>query len=264
MSNRFMEIAFELSEVSKAKSYRMLRSYAAQSSVGMTVKGGSVMDGFYRDAGEKGKPSGRSQHLGIDISLPKTGDGSYKDPRRGEPVYAAINTILSATALNNVRAFDKRNDKKLTGLGIPITGDAELVQGIIKPQPWKGTDDHSYGGIVGIACHFQYNKQGSGTDFFTIYVEYLHLITDSYLPKNKAGVIASAAEWAATGKPTGFGPEIKAGAKWDKVSFLGPVYSLVGYLGATQTPHVHVQAAYSPGKVEYARDIRLDPELIIY
>lgn len=259
-----MEIAFELSEVSRAQQYRMLRSYAAQSSTLITVKGGSVMDGFYRDADEKGTKGGRSQHLGIDVSLPKTGDGSYNDPRRGEPVYAAIQTILAATALNSVKAYDKKNNKKLTGLGIPLTGDAVLVDAIIKPQPWKGTDDHSYGGIVGIACHFQYNRQDGGTDYFTIYVEYLHLITADYLPKNKAGVIASAAEWAATGKPTGFGPEIKSGAKWDKVSFLGPSYAVVGYLGATQTPHVHIQAAYAPGKVEYAMHIRLDPQLIIY
>lgn len=264
MSNRFMEIAFELSEVSRSGQYRKQRSLSVQSSVGMTVKGGSIMDGFYRDPGEKGKSGGRSKHLGIDISLPKGGDGSYKDPRRGEPVYAAIATSIPAGALNNIRAYDKNGDRKLNGLGIPITGDAVMVQGIIKPQPWKPTDDDSYGGIVGIACHYQYNKTGGGTDFFTIYVEYLHLITDSYLPKNKAGVVASASEWAATNKPTGFGPEIKPNAKWDKVSFLGPVYSLVGYLGATQSPHVHVQAAYSPGKVEYARDIRVDPELVIY
>jgi hypothetical protein len=263
MSNSFMEIDFELSEMRRRKEYKELSRYTYQKSVATTVPGGSIMDGFYRDATEKGKSGGRSAHLGIDISLPKSGDGSYTDPRRSATVYVAINTNLSATALNTVRAIDKKADKKLTGLGIPISGDAKLVEGIIKPQPWKPTDDDSYGGIVGVACHYQYTKQSGGTDFFTIYVEYLHLITDSYLPKNKAGVIATAAEWTATGKPKGFGPDIKANAKWSNTEFLGPVYAIAGYLGATQTPHVHVQAAYMPGKVEYARDIRLDPELII-
>ena len=264
MSNRFMEIDFELTEIRKKKLYKEDDVYSKQKSVTMTVRGGTIMDGFYRDAAEKGKSSGRSAHLGIDISLPKAGDGSYNDPRRGVPVYIAINPILSASELNTVRAIDKKANKKLTGLGIPVSGDAQLVEGIIKPQPWKPDSDDAYGGIVGVACHYQYTKQSGGTDHFTIYVEYLHLITDSYLPKDKAGVIATPAQWVATGKPKGFGPDIKTNAKWSRTEFLGPVYAIAGYLGATQTPHVHVQAAYAPGKVEYARDIRLDPELVIY
>jgi len=264
MSNRFLEIDFELTEIKRRKENKELSKYTYQKSVGTTVPGGSIMDGFYRDASEKGKSSGRSAHLGIDISLPKAGDGSYNDPRRGAPVYIAINTILSASALNSVRAIDKKANKKLTGLGIPISGDATMVEGVIKPQPWKPDSDDSYGGIVGVACHYQYTKTSGGTDYFTIYVEYLHLITDTYLAKDKAGVIATPAQWAATGKPKGFGPDIKSNARWGRTEFLGPVYAIAGYLGATQTPHVHVQAAYSPGKVEYARDIRLDPELVIY
>ena len=264
MSNRFLEIDFELAEFQKKKTYKEQKKYAGQQSAGLaTVRGGIITDGFYRDASEKTKSGGRKQHLGIDVSIAKTGDGGYNDPRRGEPVYIAIATSLTASALNSVRAHDRSTDKKQTGLGIPLTGDADLVEGIIRLQPWTPTDDLSYGGIVGVACHYQYNKQSGGADFFTIYVEYLHLITDAYLAKNKAGEIATKDQWAATGKPKGFGPSLTNNAKWSKTEFLGPSYSIAGYLGATQTPHVHVQAAHKPGKVNYARDLRLDPQLVI-
>lgn len=264
MSNRFMELAFELSEVKRKKMHKAMSATPISSSVGTTVKGGSIMDPFYRDTSEKGGGGGRSKHLGIDISLPKGGDGSYKDPRRGEPVYAAIKVVLPGSVLNSVRVYDKAKDKNQTGVGLSITGDAELVQAIVKPQPWAPKDDDSYGGIVGVACHYQYKNSSGSNDFFTIYVEYLHLITDTYLPKNKSGVVASASEWAATGKSSGFGPAIKANAKWAKADLQGISLPHVGYLGATQTPHVHVQAAFSPGKVEYARDMRLDPLAVIY
>ena len=264
MANRFLEIAFELNEFRFKKKERSIAQGLSQSPVEMTVRGGSVMDPFYRDSREKGQKGGRSVHLGIDISLPVAGDGTYRDPRRGTPVYAAISTQLSPALLNGVRVMDKNSNTPKTGLGLSLSGDATLVQGIIRPQPWTPKDDDSYGGIVGIACQYQYTNAAGAPEHFTIYVEYLHLITDKYLPKNRAGVVASAAEWAATGKPSGFGPEIKSNARWSKTDFLGPVYPLVGYLGATQTPHVHVQAAFAPGKVEYARDIRLDPLAIIY
>ena len=81
MSNRFLEIDFELTEIRRRKETKELSRYTYQKSVGTTVPGGSIMDGFYRDASEKGKSSGRSAHLGIDISLAKAGDGSYNDPR---------------------------------------------------------------------------------------------------------------------------------------------------------------------------------------
>ncbi|MEO5893509.1 MAG: hypothetical protein ABIQ31_24865 [Ferruginibacter sp.] len=72
-------------------------------------------------------------------------------------------------------------------------------------------------------------------------VEYLHLITEEYLAKNSAGKIASLEEWKETGKSYGFGPGIVNNAKWARESFLGPVYTVAGYLGATQFPHVHVR-----------------------
>ncbi|HYC28445.1 MAG TPA: hypothetical protein VEB42_06500, partial [Chitinophagaceae bacterium] len=243
---------------------RQMRKMSSASSVSMTVRGGAIMDGFYRDASERSAKGGRSQHLGIDISLPKGGDGSYNDPRRGTPVYIAINPIIKISELNAVRAYDKANSKNLSGLGIAGTGDAELTEGIIRVQPWEPKDGDSYGGIVGVACHYKYNKTSGGTGEFTLYVEYLHLITEKYLAKNSAGKIATPDEWKATGKPYGFGKGINNNDKWDKAAFLGPTLAVAGYLGATQTPHVHVQCAYETGKVNYSFNTRVDPEIIIY
>jgi hypothetical protein len=230
----------------------------------MTVRGGTIMDGFYRDAGEKANKGGRSQHLGIDISLPKAGDGSYNDARRGTPVYIAINPLIKISDLNSVRAYDKKNSQNLAGLGIAGAGDAELTDGVIRVQPWEPKDGDSYGGIVGVACHYKYSKASGGAGEFTLYVEYLHLITEKYLAKNSAGKIATLDEWKATGKPYGFGPGINNNDKWDKTAFLGPVLAVAGYLGATQTPHVHVQCAYETGRVNYSFNTRVDPEVIIY
>lgn len=259
-----MSLSFDVQEVKRKNSFRRMRAMSLASSVNMTVRGGAMMDPFYRDASEKAAKGGRTQHLGIDVSLAKSGDGSYNDPRRGTPVYIAINPVIKISDLNAVRAYDKGAAKKLSGLGIAGTGDADLTGGVIRTQPWEPKDGDSYGGIVGVACHYQYNKSGGGTGEFTLYVEYLHLITEKYLAKNSAGKIATLDEWKATGKPYGFGPGINNNDKWDRVSFLGPTLAVAGYLGATQTPHVHVQCAYEVGKVTYAQNIRVDPEVIIY
>ena len=96
-----------------------------------------------------------------------------------------------------------------------------------------------------------------------MYVEYLHLITEKYLAKNSDGKIATLDEWKATGKPYGFGPQIVDNAKWSKADFTDPVLKVAGYCGATQFPHVHIQCAYATGKVTYAKNTRVDPEVII-
>jgi hypothetical protein len=264
MHNNLMSLSFDVQEQKRRHAFRKLRSMSLASSVSMTVRGGAITDGFYRDASEKAAKGGRTRHLGIDVSLTKTGDGSYNDVRRGTPVYIAINPVIKISDLNAVRAYDKKADKNLTGLGIAGTGDADLMEGIIKVQPWEPTDGDSYGGKVGLALHYTYNKTAGGTGEFTLYVEYLHLITEKYLAKNSSGKIATLDEWKATGKPYGFGTGITNNAKWDKTSFLGPTLSVVGYLGATQFPHVHIQAAFADGKVQYANNVRFDPEVVIY
>jgi hypothetical protein len=263
--NNLMALSFEVQEVKRRNTFRKLRAMSTASSVGMTVRGGHITDGFYRDASEKAVKGGRQQHLGIDVSVGKPGDGSYNDPRRGQPVYIAINPTIKLSDLNTVRAFNKKSEKKLDGLGIAGTGDAELTGGIIKLQPWSSTDDHAYGGVVGVNCFYEYNKSGGGKGEFMLYVEYLHLITERFLAKNAAGKIATLDEWKATGKPYGFGDGLANGQRWDRVSFLGPVYATAGYLGATQTPHVHIQCAFEHGKSTGSpNNVRVDPEIAIY
>lgn len=260
-----MALSFEVQEVKRRNTFRKLRAMSIASSVGMTVRGGHITDGFYRDISEKAVKSGRKQHLGIDVSVGKPGDGSYNDPRRGVPVYICINPVIKISDLNAVRAFDKSASKNLNGLGIAGTGNAELTGGIIKLQPWSSTDDHAYGGVLGVNCHYEYNKTSGGKGEFTLYVEYLHLITERFLAKNAAAKIATLDEWKATGKPYGFGDGLSNGQQWDRTAFLGPVYSVAGYLGATQTPHVHIQCAFEHGKVTNSpNQVRVDPEIVIY
>jgi uncharacterized protein with FMN-binding domain len=259
-----MSLSFQIGEEKRRHHFRRVRRMSLSASVSTTVSGGAVTDGFYRDETEKGKGSGRKQHLGIDVSLSRGGDGSYNDVRRGTPVHIVVLTTIKIGDLNAVKAYNKKTDTKLAGLGIDGTGDAELAEAVIKTQPWEPKDGDSYGGIVGVACHYKYTKQEGTEGYFTLYLEYLHLITEKYLAKNSAGKIASPDEWKATGKPYGFGPDIINNARWQKDAFSGSALRVAGYLGATQFPHVHIQAAYQPGKVEYARDIRFDPQVMIY
>ena len=259
-----MSLSFEVQEVKRKNNFRKLSAMSMAASVGMTVRGGHISDGFYRDISEKAVKEGRKQHLGIDISINKKGDGSYNDARRGEPVYIAINPTIKISDLNAVRAFNKNTSKNMSGLGIAGTGNAELTGGTIKLQPWSLPDD-AYGGVVGVNCFYEYTKTGGGKGEFTLYVEYLHLITERFLAKNSAGKVATLDEWKATGKPYGFGPGLTNGQQWDRTSFLGPTLAVAGYLGATQFPHVHVQCAFETGKATNSpNNVRVDPEVVIY
>ncbi|HEX2535213.1 MAG TPA: hypothetical protein VHK69_15815 [Chitinophagaceae bacterium] len=225
------------------------------------VPGGVLMDPFYRSAQEKNGRGGRQQHLGVDITGSGRGDGSITDVRRGQPVYAAVKTELDLAELNTVRAFNKRTNAELTGLGLPATGTAVLSEAKLWVQPWRGQQDHDYGGIVGMSCMYGY---GSGQEF-TLYIEFLHLITEDYLPKDAHGRVASRSEWTDTGRGIGFGPGIRNAEVVPPSFFQGPVYALVGYLGATQTPHVHVQVAFFPNRTfDKNAVIRVDPMAIVY
>ena len=233
--------------------------------LGYGVAGASIIDGFYRDATEKqavtGRTSGRRTHLGIDVSTTNAHGGGADDPRRGLPVYAVVKRTIDISALNAVRAA--RNDEQLSGLGIDGTGSAELQNAVVLAQPWGTQDDSAYGGVVGLACHYAYTKTDGSRATFTLYVEYLHLITPTYLPKDGNGAVISAETWAATGKPIGFGSRITNGASLSADDLTAGEPVLVGYLGATQFPHVHIQAAYGPGDQRYLRVPRIDPAVML-
>jgi hypothetical protein len=260
--NRFTQTSQKLKQSPRFE-YNISRSMGTTFAV---VKDGVFMDPFYRfdsESGHKGK--GRKQHLGMDVTGPKSGDGGIKDPRRGLPVYAAVNTSIAIDSLNAVKAYNKKESKSFEGLGIEGSGNADMMEAKVALQPWTPKDDDSYGGIVGLSCVYSYTNNSGGTSEFTFYIEFLHLITDKYLPKDSTGTIASADQWSDTGRGIGFGPDLKDGAVLKPSFFTGPGFPIIGYLGATQAPHVHVQIGYFNKKTyEKMVNVRIDPTVAIY
>jgi Papain-like cysteine protease AvrRpt2 len=156
-----------------------------------------------------------------------------------------------------------RNEEALSGLGIDGQGAASLRDAVVSLQPWSSQDAGAYGGVVGLACRYRYTKTDGSPGIFTLYIEYLHLITPAFLPKDGQGHVISAESWAATGKGIGFGPRMQNGASLTAEDLTGREPLLVGYLGATEFPHVHIQAAYGPGEQGYLRTPRLDPTVML-
>lgn len=233
--------------------------------LGYGVADGIITDPFYRDATERraltGRDSGRPRHLGMDVSTSNAHGGGADDPRRGLPVYAAIVPAIDISDLNAVRAM--RNEEAMSGLGIAGQGTATLREAIVSLQPWSSQDDSAYGGVVGLACRYRYTKTDGSAGVFTLYIEYLHLITPMFLPKDGQGHVIPAESWAATGKGIGFGPRMQNGARLNADDLTKGDPLLVGYLGATQFPHVHVQAAYGAGEQGYLRTPRFDPTVML-
>lgn len=242
------------------------RSHALDvTALGYGVPGGKITDGFYRDAAERqaiyGRTSFRPKHLGIDISTSNAHGRGADDARRGLPVYAVVKGTIAISDLNSVRAT--ANDVSSTGLGIDGQGDAQLSHAIVLAQPWGTQSDAAYGGVVGLACRYTFSRADGTSATLTLYLEFLHLITADYLPKDGEGQTISADAWAATGKGIGFGPRIQNGARLTASDLTAGDPILIGYLGATQFPHVHIQAAYSAGEQRYLRTPRFDPSVMI-
>jgi hypothetical protein len=154
---------------------------------------------------------------------------------------------------------------KQTGLGIPGQGLATLLNALVKVQPWKPVGGFDYGGVLGLACRFTYTKNNGSSGLFTLYIEYLHLITPEYLPKDGSGKKISLAEWVVAGKEKhmGFGPEMRNNALLSADRLVGGPPLLVGFLGTTQGPHVHIHANYGDGERGYLFFPRLDPTVMI-
>jgi len=230
------------------------------------IAGGRVTDGFYRDPAEKfaltGHRGGRQRHLGMDVSLSNAAGGGVDDARRGMPVYVAVRGTIPLAELNAVRAADAQRNP-LTGLDLRGSGDATLREAIVLAQPWQPSDGDSYGGVVGLACRYTYTRDDGSNDVFTLYLEFLHLITQGYPPKNGAGDILSLNDYTAAGKQYGFGPRITNNATLSAADLLADPPILVGYAGATEFPHCHLQAAYSPGERRYLRAPRFDPSVML-
>jgi hypothetical protein len=220
------------------------------------VPGGKILSGYL-----KKRSSG--YHTGIDVSTSSSRGGGAADTRRGLPVYATIRTTLDIAALNSVQVALKKAPPWKTGLGIPGRGVATLREARVRVSSYGKRSGSEYGGVAGLACRYTYTKNDGTPGLFTLFVEYWHLITPAYLPKDGNGRILSLAEWLAAGKGgrMGLGPKMVDGAILKPGDFANP--PLVGYLGATQWPHVHIHANYKEGEHRYLLYPRFDPTAVI-
>lgn len=211
-------------------------------------------------------------HLGIDVSTYAGNIKGADDPRRGLPVYFTPKLTISKDTLDTARVSQERKGPITLGLGVSSRGDAVLEEAVvIQTTSNTNTFDSGYGSSVGIACVYTYPKTDGSTGRFTLYVSYRHLITEKTLPVVPPGRLLSLAEWQASGKQNrmGFGPRMVrkvAFTREDLPSASGP--PLVGYLGATKWPHVHIDVAFSHGVAKkYLRSPgaapRVDPAVVI-
>lgn len=234
---------------------------------GYGVPGGVITDPFYRNREEKrqrsGRTGGRSRHLGIDVSVSRHQGGGASDERRGLEVRAIIRPRLELARLNRMLVVQGQDDQIATGVGIPGIGHAELQDALVRQYPWRPRDDDAYGGVLGLACRYRYSKRDGSQGILTVYLEFLHLITDDHPPKDGAGNVISWADWTAAGKGArkNFGPLMVNGARLSAAQLA--TQPLVGYLGATEFPHVHIQCAIVDGEARYARRPRVDPDEVL-
>lgn len=220
------------------------RNYSHSNSVTGVVPGARITQGF------------NANHLGIDISLNNNRGGGLTDVRRGLPVYAAIKTSIPIAQINSAARHGQVHV-------IEGQGDATLSEVLVQVNHWSNDGEFTYGGIVGFACRYNYTDNSGAQKVLTIYVEFLHLITPEKLPKDGNGHIIT--NWVAERpQQTGFGPRMINNTVLPASEFSTGTPPLIGYLGATQFPHVHVQAAIAPGSQGYLRSQRVDPELVVY
>jgi len=231
------------------------------------IEGGVITDPFYRNPDEKkrvsGRSGGRAMHLGIDVSLSNASGGGADDTRRGLPVFVSLRPSIDVGDLNAVAVMkDKEAGPGETGLGIPGSGAATLEDAKVHPQPWE-QPGNAYGGVLGLSARYSYVKTDGSPGTVVLYVEWLHLITDRFLPKDGTGRVMSRAEWDATGKGIGFGPEMQAGRVLTQAELTQDPPLLVGHLGATEFPHTHIQAALAGSQAQTPSRPRFDPTVVV-
>ena len=230
------------------------------------VPNGIITEAFYRDVNERqkltGQTSGRTRHLGIDVSLSDEPGGGADDPRRGLPLYATPKPCIDLNELNNVRVFTDKGNQN--GLGIVGTGSATLNHAVVLVQPWQsGKNGISWGGVIGLAYRYDYIKPDASLGRFTLYTEYVHLITSEFLPRDGDGNIISADVWAAMNKNIGFGAKMQNNLLLTNPDIIGSEPILIGYMGSLPSPHVHIQTAFGYGDQLYMRRPRFAPEVTL-
>ncbi len=201
---------------------------------------------------------GANRHKGIDVGQ-----------ARGVPVFANLRASIPIAELNRAHHVAVRPDNDLFGLQVAaVSGDAQLIGARVIVQPWsprKSPTGNDYGGVLGLAAHYQYLGDDGAKHVFTMYIEYEHLITVDYLPRRSDGtfidndnVAIAPGEYSGC---TGFGARMQH----DAVLTAGDLEQrpLIGFLGAMQASHVHIQAAFGNGTAGYLRNYFVDPGLVL-
>jgi hypothetical protein len=224
------------------------------------VPGGTILQPF----------KGVHQHKGVDVAQ-----------KRGTPVFLNLRSSIPLSELNGVRYVMftaaaqpceappcRRVERDLMGLGFAATGDAHLVDARVFVQPWSAKQEpvgDDYGGVAGIAAHYEYPDDRGGKHIFTIYVEYEHLITPHYPPRLDNGTFVDAEDrpiaHGAYEGCTGFGTRMQDASTLSANEIAA--HPLVGFLGATETPHVHIQAAFANESAGYLRNYFIEPNVVL-
>ena len=207
--------------------------------LGYGVIGGMIGQDYYAEVIQTefgplpNNPYGPQIHRGVDVSTSRDAGGGANDPRRGLPVYFTVKPSIELDELNGYLG---------QGVRIPGRGLAKLQGVVVHRQPWRSRGKYEYGGVVGFDCTYNYVRPNGAPGRFTLRIEYLHLITTEFLPKDGTGAPISDEIWRETGKGIGFGDKIVNNARFTATDLTTGSRVLVGYLGATEWPHVHIQA----------------------
>ena len=209
-------------------------------------------------------------HTGIDVSpsMRRGGGGGAEDPRRGMPVYLTLRSSINIEVLNTVKVADSHVASKnpiRTGLRLDGQGAAQLQGAKVVRTFTETKPDNGYGSGVGLACRYAYTTLAGSSASFTLYVEYWHLITRDTLPFPGQGGKIPFDTWLAAGKGgrMGFGPEMRKDNVLSAGKLTGGSPLLVGYLGATRWPHVHIHVNFKHGTAGYLFYPRIDPTVVI-
>ena len=216
----------------------------------------SPCDSSAYGGGTDGVPGGHATHP-FNPEDPKGHPGTDVFAPRDTPVYADIQPTVSADDLNKLPIYHNPG----AGLGIPETGDLTLKGATVQLNPGNapspgnpgfGNSGYDWGGVVQLTLTYQ---GGSGATY-QILLDYLHLINSTHHPQNDAK------QWIDNkGDPIGpddyngcigYGNDMKGGAKLSPDELAR--HPLIGYLGATQTSHTHIQAIMTVGSHSFYFD----------
>lgn len=228
------------------------------------VPGGSIGPGKFDQWRSSQRYTG--YHLAIDVTSYRGAPRGADDPRRGLPVYFTPKLSFTTDELEAIRKAPGKDGPITPGLGLGSRRGA-LLETAHVIRRWQTLEKkNAYGSGAGIAAVYRYPTRDGATGHFTLYIEYLHLITRETLPVIRTdGTTLSLAEWAAAGKMgrLGFGARMVTGTVFLPADLTAQP-PLVGYLGTTVSPHVHIQVAFSVGAVKkYIRYPRVDPAAVL-